>query len=405
MKILFLADGRSATTRSWIKGLQPYDHEIHLISTYPCGEIEGVKSVTFLPLAFSGVGRKYQMNLGTPKEPSQPGRKSIIGKLISRFRKAFLSARYILGPLSLPFTAIKFRKLVSEINPHLIHALRIPYEGMLASYTPSAYPLIISSWGNDFTLHADKSLLMKNATHRALIRANGFMADCQRDLRLAAIWGLSPTAPRMFAPGSGGLDMEWIRKKLSSGINRESAVINPRGIRPVYVRNDEFFQSLPIVLEKHSETPIYCAAMQGELDAEKWLSKLNLGANVHLLPGMPQDQLWEYSLRSRVVVSPAIHDGTPNSVLESMALGCLPVVGDIEPLREWVVDGENGLLVDSDDPKSIAASILRALEDEELYERASRINFGLIQEKADRARVMPEVQLFYEQVVNGFSQI
>ena len=58
MRILIIADGRSATTRSWIKGLLPYQDEIHLVTTYPCPMVEGVKSLIFLPLAFSQVGRK-----------------------------------------------------------------------------------------------------------------------------------------------------------------------------------------------------------------------------------------------------------------------------------------------------------------------------------------------------------
>jgi glycosyltransferase involved in cell wall biosynthesis len=164
------------------------------------------------------------------------------------------------------------------------------------------------------------------------------------------------------------------------------------------VRNDLFFESLPAILAKYPGLPVYCAAMQGEHDAEKWKRTFNLHDNVQLLPGMPQEQLWDYSLRSRVVVSPAIHDGTPNSVLESMALGCIPVVGNIESLREWIVDGENGLLVDPDNPKSIAIGILRALEDDELFSRAQQINSRVIQEKADRAKVMPEVHAFYEKV-------
>ena len=57
----------------------------------------------------------------------------------------------------------------------------------------------------------------------------------------------------MFAPGSGGLDMELIRQKMKSGIERELAVINPRGIRPVYVRNDLFFESLPIILKEYPQ--------------------------------------------------------------------------------------------------------------------------------------------------------
>ena len=248
---------------------------------------------------------------------------------------------------------------MEKIQPDLVHALRIPYEGMIAGFTPVQYPVIVSSWGNDFTLHANKSPFMRRATQRAVRRADGFMADCQRDIRLAKEWGLREDVPAMFAPGSGGLDMEKIRQKLEKGIDREKAVINPRGIRPVYVLNDNFFLSLPAILNKYPGLPVYCAAMRNEPDAEKWIKILGLNENVQLLPGMPQDELWDFSLRSRVVVSPAIHDGTPNSVLESMALGCVPVVGDIETLREWITDGENGLLVDPHDPDAIAAGILR----------------------------------------------
>jgi glycosyltransferase involved in cell wall biosynthesis len=396
MKILIIADGRSATTRSWIKGLLPYQDEIHLITTYPCEKMEGIKSLIFLPLAFSQVGRKQAAS--EIRTSFSTTKKSLVGKTISRFRKAFLAARYTLGPLSLSFTAGKYREIIKSIKPDLIHAFRIPYEGMLASYTPTRYPLIISTWGNDFTLHANKTPFMKNTTRKAVQRADGFMADCQRDIRLAHDWGLRENIPAMFAPGSGGLDMDLIRHKMNSGIGRELAVINPRGIRPAYVRNDLFFESLPTLLKEYPNLQVYNAAMQGEHDAEKWKRTFNLPENIQLLPGMPQDQLWDYSLRSRVVVSAAIHDGTPNSILESMALGCIPVVGNIESLREWIVDGENGLLVDPENPVSIASGILRALKDDELFFQAQQINSRLIQEKADRAIVMPEVHAFYEKI-------
>jgi hypothetical protein len=396
MRILIIADGRSATTRSWIKGLLPFQDEIHLITTYPCEMMEGIKSLIFLPLAFSQVGRK-QAASEKPASISNT-EKSLVGKTISRFRKAFLAARYTLGPLSLSFTARRYKEIIESIKPNLIHALRIPFEGMLAAYTPPVVPLIISTWGNDFTLHAEKTPLMKNATQNAVRRADGFIGDCLRDIRLAHEWGLRENIPTMFAPGSGGLDLELIWHKMNSRNERELAVINPRGIRPVYVRNDLFFESLPTILKEYPNLPIYNAAMLGEHDAENWKMVFNLSDNVQLLPAMPQEQLWNYSLRSRVVVSAAIHDGTPNSVLESMALGCLPVVGNIESLREWIVDGENGLLVDPNNPSSIATGILKALRDDELFFRAQQINTRLVQEKADRAKVMPEVHAFYVKI-------
>lgn len=400
MKILFIADGRSPTARSWIKNVSSFGDELHLLTTYPCQPIEGILSITFLPLAFSQVGRSSASGNAVQYSFASEGRRqSITGKTISRFRKAFLALRYYIGPISLSFTAGTYRELIDHIRPDLIHALRIPYEGMIAAYTPKEYKVIVSSWGNDFTLHAGKTLLMKKATQRAVRRADGFMADCLCDIRRAKEWGLCMDASTMFAPGSGGLDIEVIEKKRELEITRKAGVINPRGIRPVYVLNDQFFQALPEVLAKYPDLPVYCAAMQGENDAERWVRALNLPENVHLLAGMPQDQLWDYSLRSTVVVSPAIHDGTPNSVLESMALGCLPVVGNIEPLREWITDGENGLLVDPYDPRSITDGILRGIEDEDLRERAQQMNWQIVAERADRAKVMPQVHQFYLDVL------
>ena len=49
-------------------------------------------------------------------------------------------------------------------------------------------------------------------------------------------------------------------------------------------------------------------------------------------------------------------------ILEGMALGALPVAGDIESIREWITQGKNGLLFDPNDPRAVAAAILSALE-------------------------------------------
>jgi hypothetical protein len=46
------------------------------------------------------------------------------------------------------------RRLGERIRPDLVHALRLPLEGMLAAEAGLAAPLPISLWGNDLTLHA-----------------------------------------------------------------------------------------------------------------------------------------------------------------------------------------------------------------------------------------------------------
>lgn len=102
--------------------------------------------------------------------------------------------------------------------------------------------------------------------------------------------------------------------------------------------------------------------------------------------------------QSRVVISPSTHDGTPNTLLEAMACGCLPVVGDIESLREWITPGFNGLLIDPNDPQDMAKAILTALNHDDLYGRALSYNVDLIAERAEYGKVMDAALKFYREL-------
>jgi glycosyltransferase involved in cell wall biosynthesis len=102
----------------------------------------------------------------------------------------------------------------------------------------------------------------------------------------------------------------------------------------------------------------------------------------------------------RVFVSPSIHDGTPNTLLEAMACGCIPVAGDIESLREWITPGVNGLLFDPSDPNDLANAVLTALDQDDLYNQAKKLNASLIDQKADYDKVMAAADIFYSEIIN-----
>lgn len=62
-------------------------------------------------------------------------------------------------------------------------------------------------------------------------------------------------------------------------------------------------------------------------------------------------------------------EGLPRSVIEAMSYGVAPVVTDSGGSPELVVDGESGIVVESRNPESIAAGIIRLYEDRKLCER------------------------------------
>jgi glycosyltransferase involved in cell wall biosynthesis len=394
MKILLAADGRSPITRGWIKTLCDAGLEVAMVSSFPCPPVNGVAEQMVIPAAFSGMAG------------SQAGDRSAANKktrwTISRFRDLFMLGRYWLGPLTLNKSRDAFLKQLDNVQPDIVHALRVPFEGMLARVTPVGIPFVVSIWGNDLTLHAHGSPMMARETRLTLNRADGLMADAHRDLRIGREWGLRPDSPVLCVPGGGGIDLQTIHAATTADHpllveipTDVPVVINPRGFRPGSVRNDTFFKAIPIVLKKKPETIFLCAGMAGQPEAIQWLSRLGIEQSVRLLPFLPQEDLWRLFNRASVTVSISQHDGTPNSLLEAMALGCFPVVGDIESTREWITDGENGRLVQPSDVEGAASAILEGLENYSLHDLAGIKNNAIIHERADRQKLLPEISFFY----------
>jgi glycosyltransferase involved in cell wall biosynthesis len=398
MRVAILADGRSPIAQGWLSALIARDYQVHLLSTFPCTVNLPLVSQHLVPIAFSG--------LSTDKagaKSAAPG-----GAAAIQLRA---TARRWLGMATFPMGIRRLRNILGTLEIDLLHALRIPYEGMLAAVASPQVPLILSVWGNDFTLHARSTPWMRWLTRRAVERANGLHADCQRDLRIAREWGLGENHPTLVAPGSGGLDRTvfWAGEADSDGLRSElrgqlgalspdtPIVINPRGFR-AYVRNDTFFQAIPHILREFPETKFLAPTMLDEKPAEQWLARLGIEESVILLPRLAAEEMAVLYRRSQVMVSPSEHDGTPNTFLEAIACGCYPVVGDLESLREWVGDGVNGFLIDPASPVALADAVVKALRDPQLRTQASEHNQALIDERAERTRIGEKLDRFYKEV-------
>jgi len=389
MRLLFVVDGRSPIALNWIAHFTHQGHEVYLASTYPVHPYLDLAGLYTIPVALS------QAAGDTPAGTS--GSKG--GRWMRRFVPVGLRTRLRqwLGPLTLPAAAHSLQRILEQVQPDLVHAMRIPYEGMLAALADPQAPLLISVWGNDFTLHAPATSRMQRLTRQALARADALHADCQRDIRLAYEWGFPKNRPFTVLPGGGGIQLD-IFFPPPQDQARPPLVFNPRGMR-AYVRNDVFFQAIPRVLKRRPEAHFTCASMAGEAQAERWLQTLEIAPYVTLLPPMPRPQMADWYRRAQVLVSPSTHDGTPNTVLEGMACGCFPVVGNIEALREWITPSVNGLLVDPADPQALADAIVQALDQPALRQAAAAHNRQLVAERAEYSSVMRQAEQFYEQIV------
>jgi glycosyltransferase involved in cell wall biosynthesis len=402
MHILMVADGRSPTTRHWIQAILALNHRVTLVSTYPCPPIPDIQETHVLPLAFASMAGSQAGNSG-----GKAAKTEFLKKIVRRFRSNLLTYRYLLGPLTLGSYQNEFLDIIEASKPDVIHAQRIPFEGMLASSAPPEIPFVVSIWGNDLTLHAGSSSMMRRLTIRTLLRADGLLADTQRDIRLGKQWGFNSENPTLVVPGGGGIDFMQISRPhpeasqafLATIPSGAPLVINPRGFRPGSIRTDVFFQSIPLILQHRPDVYFICTAMAGQPEALQWVHRLKLESHVQLLPTIPQPQLWELFRKAEIFISLSTHDGTPNSLLEAMACGCLPVTGDIESLREWIIPGVNGFLVEPSKPQTVAEAVLLSLKNSDWRAKAGEYNRRLIRQRADIDLVRAQIEVFFQRFI------
>lgn len=410
MKLLFVADANSPIARSWIGYFAGRGDAVHVVSHYPVARpLDGVHT-TEVPLLLA---RAYGL--------SATGRRHHAGETRSPLRRAAgafaraVNARLALyerwvghaGPWEARRVADRIAAVAAAHRPDLVHALRIPMEAESAVRIARDIPLVVSIWGNDFTLWHRRYAGHRAATRAVLERASAIHADCERDIRLARSAGFDAAKPTLVVPGGGGIRLdhrpaatalaEWRRRLAIADGTR--VVVNPRGLRP-YVRTAEYLEAVGRVRRTHPDTVFVSVGVADDPAVRRQCERFGIADVHHALPVLSQDDLAALLELADVMVSPTVHDGTPNTLLEAMAHGAVPVVGDVESLREWIADGRNGVLVDARNPASVAEGMRRVLDDAAFRARAADANRAAVGERADYNTCMGRVREFYELVVD-----
>src|SRR5688500_9201541 len=213
MRYLFVVDGRSPIAINWIRHFAERGDEVYVASTFACTLDFPLSGFEVIPVAFSGFKNAAQ------RPGTAPARTVGLRTAIRQW----------LGPLTIRRAANPLRGLIERVKPDLIRAMRIPYEGMMAADAYNGTPFVLSTWGNDFTLHAPSTRLMSHYTRWTMQVADALHADCQRDVRLAREWGFGRGKPALVAPGNGGIRTEEFYPPETTV--EEPGIINPRGLR------------------------------------------------------------------------------------------------------------------------------------------------------------------------------
>jgi len=350
-RVLLIADARSPTTWGWV---------------------EAVRSAGVVVLDRGG-GPWPERQVSSASSPSSGAtlRLRSLASSTPRRLKMAQKLRRTLGPILASIKGHRLRRSVDRASADVVHALRIPYEAMTAlAACPRGVPLTVSIWGNDLTLHASTNRIIGQATRKVLARADMLFADCERDIELAQRWGFRSGLSTAVLPGGGGINLDRLAEAryapespLADFLkSNHRLIVNARGCRE-YVRNDILLKALSF-LAADLDPSVRIVFVDAAQDRVLCRSVENhpLASRIVVTGKYLPSEMFSLFGRTEIYVSITAHDGTPNSLLESMAAGAIPVCGDLPSIREWISHESNGFLAAFDGAAEVADCLRAALK-------------------------------------------
>jgi glycosyltransferase involved in cell wall biosynthesis len=99
-------------------------------------------------------------------------------------------------------------------------------------------------------------------------------------------------------------------------------------------------------------------------ELKQFIANANCSANITFIPRVPLVDLPQYYRSADISVVPSLYDNSPYSALEAMSCG-RPVIGTTSGgTKEYMIDGESGVLVPPKDVQALTAALVELLGSE-----------------------------------------
>lgn len=368
MKVLLFADFRSPHALGWAKGLEEIG-----IETLRVASLDEVAEAAVD--VRRGAGQQMARRLS-----AKSGHRIRTMEAILRQR----SRRRAL------------KQYVAEFRPDLVHALRLPYEGVSAlSSLANDVPVVVSTWGQDFVAQAAADPVLRAWIRRTLSCASGLIADVPEDLGRARDYGLGDV-PTAVAAANFGMTAAAPRQ-----IDLESPMVTyTRGIGS-HINYLEFIRAIPeIIARAKTNLRFTCIGLSSIGEARELATDPIVGPRIRLTGKIGLEEFNEIVRESSATCSPATSDGMPVSVLKSLAEGCATLVAPLPQFVDLASQTRSLVLMRGADRDDIIDAVLE-LDGLWAKRLGSTSSTPFVPEIYDRSRNAVIVPNFYARVLGA----
>lgn len=311
----------------------------------------------------------------------------------------------------------RFRKLVKEISPDILHAINVRKAGWF-SVGCGFKPVIVTTQGGDvmakernythrsrFIMWIRKTFIRKWLRIYTLRKAT--VVTFGNDTMLSAIrsWAEPKRTFKYFQGVTFG-EMKVIENLVEFekqlGVEDRKIVFSPRMFNS-NANIDIVIRSIPLVRLQYPNV-IYLFACHDGVDSysknmKKLVDELNVNQNCLFLKEIPFIMMPTYYSMSDVVISVLSSDGMPATILETMALKRTLVLSKISTYQELF--SNYAVMADHRDVDSTAEAIIKGLNGDESLSKMKEAAYSWVEQHADQKAQNDNIERLYIELVNN----
>lgn len=362
LRLCFVGPAENITLRRWVRWFADQGHDATIVTVEPAadGETAGFRQI----------------------DVSLPGAVRKLSRLIS---------------------AVRLLKEIRKLKPDVVH---IHYLRGLAwgLGLRSFHPTVVTPWGSDVL---EEQGAFREWYSKWLTRAVVRMADLvavHSDFLESQIRLLGPKPNSIVRIGWGvdltrfrpGLDVEALRRKWH--IDQDTPVMFSPRLAQRFYNHHLVVQALEQIRRQFPQIVLVVSEQFGDPSYVRELKALaeqsQVSQHIRFVGRIPYEDMPLWLNLSALVVMVPESDGMPNTLLEAMACGAVPVLRELPQYRELIRDNVNGKYV-SATAESVARGVVALLQADEQRKEMASVNLSLVREVADQSKEMHRMEQWY----------
>lgn len=349
----------------------------------------------------------------------QGGVVSFIELLVANFSHKVRASRFVIGRtpdkrsrcgalIKTTYDGIRLIRLVRDHRPDVIHINpSLNFSAMLrdgllmtALATRNAPPIVmfIHGWDEAFSNKMQKSRIARHLFGKLLTRASSIIVLANRfkeELR-----ALGVDSRKVYVTTT------MFDRRLFEGIQRGSQSTGPNNLLFLsrLIKEKGIHELLAAFLILKTSLPDLKLTIAGDgpeyQNVDRWIRDHRLSRQVVLAGYLRGETKAQALIDADIFVFPSYYgDGCPVSLLEAMAAGLGVVTTAVGGIPDFFVDGENGILLNSVAPESIADAILELSGNPGRLEYMRNSNRRDAWKRYEARTVTNAVEKIYEHVI------